>query len=436
MNKKQLAMEKTYQSGSNTSCFDKTNLIEETSKNQNNLIGSFSKAVSVNELPVTDKSSKVDSTISSEKMESKTKKNYASIDLFKLIFLMLIIVLHVLTYALESLAVDGSAPTGADGGFLFKYVLPVGYSIIRLGVPFFFISSSFFLFKKIKQNPDNRKQIIIHYTKRILYLFLFWLVMWTPFLIIRYINSSLVWWQAMLEILYKTVLTGLFPTAWYLIASIYGTLFVNLLDRKKVSNLWIVIICSIIYVLPCMACSYFHLFDGTIFGEVLGQINSYVILYNSPLAGFVFIAIGKVLADKNEILFEAKDKIMLAISFVLLFTEIFLLNIFGITSGTDCLVLLPLTSYYFFKFVTNLKLKERPFYKTARQFSTFLYVSHCFILELIFVVLNALNINIFVGSYGLVPVLYLIILLSSFGLFCLFRKLSTKKYGKIFKVSF
>lgn len=67
-------MEKTYQSGSNTLCFDKTNLIEETSKNQNNLLGSFSKAVSVDELPVTDKSSKVDNTISSENMESNTKK--------------------------------------------------------------------------------------------------------------------------------------------------------------------------------------------------------------------------------------------------------------------------------------------------------------------------------------------------------------------------
>lgn len=365
-----------------------------------------------------------------------TKNNYPAIDLFKLIFSMLIVILHVVTYALENMAVNGSAPTGASGGFLFKYVLPVCYLIIRLGVPFFFIASSFFLFKKIKKEPENRKQIIKNYIKRIFFLFLFWFVLWSPFLVIKYLKSTLLWWQIILDILCNALMTGLFPTAWYLFASIYGVLFVDMLDRKKVSNIYILIICAILYILPCCASSYFHLFDNMAFGHFLKIVNSYVILYNSPLVGFVFIALGKILADKEEVAFKIKDIILLICSFCLLFVEIFLLNYFGITNGTDSLVMLPLVSYFLFKWILNMKIKERPFYRTARQFSTFLYVSHCLLLEIIFVVLNSCNINVFAGSYPLTPVLYVVIVSLSFALFCLFKHLSTKKHGKIFKYSF
>ena len=57
--------------------------------------------------------------------------------------------------------------------------------LARWGVPFFFISSAFFLFSK-SENGNITKSTLIKYVQRILKLYLFWFVVNLPYVIYKY----------------------------------------------------------------------------------------------------------------------------------------------------------------------------------------------------------------------------------------------------------
>lgn len=83
------------------------------------------------------------------------QKNYDLVDLFKFIFSILIIGIH----------------TNA-----------MGFNILgRLGVPFFFMISSYFFFKKyLTKNTKDQYQQLKNYLKRLFFLFLSWQIIYLP----------------------------------------------------------------------------------------------------------------------------------------------------------------------------------------------------------------------------------------------------------------
>lgn len=93
-------------------------------------------------------------------------KSYHAIDITKFICAMLVVTLHLVSYAFADMAVDGAPPTGNSNPVIL-FLFPLYYCFARIAVPFFFISSSYFLFKKIKQNPENRKELIKKFCSKI-----------------------------------------------------------------------------------------------------------------------------------------------------------------------------------------------------------------------------------------------------------------------------
>lgn len=124
----------------------------------------------------------------SGKSEGKT---YYAIDVAKFICAMLVVTLHVVTYAFANMAVDGAPPTGGDNVVMLT-LFPLYFVFARIAVPFFFISSSYFLFKKIRKNSDARREIIKKYCLRIFLLFIFWFILSIPMIVDKFvINSSM-----------------------------------------------------------------------------------------------------------------------------------------------------------------------------------------------------------------------------------------------------
>ena len=61
--------------------------------------------------------------------------------------------------------------------------------LARFSVPFFFIVSGYFLFKKISfREKEKDKKILFNYIKRILKVYLSWLIFYIPFFIVSIMN--------------------------------------------------------------------------------------------------------------------------------------------------------------------------------------------------------------------------------------------------------
>ena len=123
------------------------------------------------------------------KNEKSATKEFCGIDIVKFLCALLVISLHLIGYAFSNMAVDGKVPTGS-GNLTMLFISPLYFSIARVAVPFFFISSSYFLFKKIKEHPEDRKKIIKQYCFRVLALYSFWLVVSIPVLVDKYMIEA------------------------------------------------------------------------------------------------------------------------------------------------------------------------------------------------------------------------------------------------------
>lgn len=219
---------------------------------------------------------------------------------------MLVVTLHLVGYAFADMAVDGAPPTGNSNPVIL-FLFPLYYCFARIAVPFFFISSSYFLFKKIKQNPENRKEIIKKYCLRIFMLFLFWFIVQTPIMIDKYIiQSQYQIGEAILFLLFKILLLGGFDGAWYLVALIFSVLIANAMAKYSIkTNL---IFAVILYTLCCLFSTYFNIFNflpdvGILINikEILKFLTANFAVYFTFCNGFIFVLIGRIFAEKENI---------------------------------------------------------------------------------------------------------------------------------------
>lgn len=169
-----------------------------------------------------------------KEINKQNEKNYNSIDLMKFICSLLVVVLHTTTYCLSNMAVDGKVPTGAESGPLVTFGLPFVFSFLRIAVPFFFISSSFFLFKKVNQceTIQDKNKVIKNYCMRILKLYAFWMIVSMPYTLDKYLfNSGYDVLTGLGVYALKIITFDAFDGAWYLGASIISALLVYFLSR-------------------------------------------------------------------------------------------------------------------------------------------------------------------------------------------------------------
>ena len=108
------------------------------------------------------------------------------------------------------------------------------YPWLRIAVPLFFIISSYFLFFKVQQHPNNKNEIVRTFIKRNLELYVFWFVVSLPFTIYK----RRVWWTGDIFHFFFTVLKNLlfsstFTASWYITASIWACI---ILCKVKISK--------------------------------------------------------------------------------------------------------------------------------------------------------------------------------------------------------
>ena len=312
---------------------------------------------------------------------SSTKTQYYSLDFMKFWCAIMVIALHSVTYSMQGLSVDGGLPHDTSN-VLLVYLLPVAHLLTRYAVPFFFVTSSFFLFSKLNSQPADKCSIVKHFVKRILILYTFWLVLNIPIVLSKHVfsSTSLAWWQ----ILVKLVVWGLYDGAWYMVSMIVATLIVYALrNRTKL----LIVVGILGYLLACLSSSYLGLLETTPIYPVVEAIHQIGAIYHTPLNALIFVVIGKIYADNPS---KTPRLWVLITLFVLMYIELVILNLADISRAPDCYITLVPFSAMLFGYVKDIKLTPHPRYAHMRRASAYMYPFHFVLLYWSFYLIQTL----------------------------------------------
>ena len=350
-------------------------------------------------------------------MDTK-RKEYGAVDIIKFICAIFVIAIHV-------------SPFGYNGTLGRINYFCVGF-LAKIAVPFFFIASGFFLYRKTPENEftfNPTKKFL----KKMLKLYLLWSLIYLYFPIKIILESGDIKRYA-ISYVRDFIFIGSYAHLWYLNASIVAVFLVSVLLKFKVKIRFIVIIAILLYVLGLLTQSWYGIIRPL--ENKLPQLWKVFRLARKILVsakdglfeGFVFISIG---------MFFAYDKIKLNLTFsiigfivslVLLYVEIDFVNKHGYARESVLYIFLVPAAMFLFAIGLNVKTKERKVYTDLRLLSSLIYYLHYFWFKILdLYVFKNINLD---SMPGLLYVSTLVItLLTS----VLIMVLSRTKHGKFLK---
>lgn len=207
------------------------------------------------------------------------KKSYAHIDLWKLIFAVAVLSIH----------------TSALSGFNAEIRWYASALFTRMGVPFFMITSSFLLGKKIRaQGPEGIKA----YRKALLPKLLFWgalaLVMNAP---IWYLES-----RSIAETLLTIVQYALFypkGAMWFLWALIVSSFLLEFFLKHKVPVSVMGVIALALFAFALLCNTYYFVVENTAFSTVVEGYLSACVSARNGVFLFVYMLLGYMLSSER-----------------------------------------------------------------------------------------------------------------------------------------
>lgn len=327
------------------------------------------------------------------------KQYYYSIDIVKVICAVFIICIHTsplsdLSEPLNSLLVN---------------------CICRIAVPFFFISSGFFLFLKCgTENPKT--DIVKNYLKRILLLYLIWSAVYFPFTALQMVfpkdgETAL---SVFLNWLKNMVFSAGFGFLWYLPATVVAVLIVTVLLKIGININKVILIGLILYCIGLCGQSYFGLVRMIPFNESFLRIisSAYNIIgttRNGIFEGIVFIALGAKLSQKENTGTFKKNVLYLAISVCLLTAEFIFVGKMKWHLEYDMYLFLIPAAYFL---LCSALCSTKPFtsvrLKYIRPYSSLIYFIHMLPIEIYCIFTRLPHTNSFAMFFiALIPTLIL-----------------------------
>lgn len=262
-------------------------------------------------------------------------KQYKTIDLFKFICAILVIMLHASPFASYSKIIT----------FIFRHIVTV------IAVPFFFAASGFLVFSKLNKlsHKSDQKQYILKYVKRIFQMYLVWSAVYLVFVVYKWTINGFSYMNVLIYIR-NFFFEGSYLTIWFLPALLSAVVFVYLLN-KKFNKKTIILIAAPFYIFALLGSSYFGVSEkisilNDIFGIYYSCLQS---VKNGLLFGFIFVALGAYISERQDNLKISSFKCLVGFltSMVLLVIEVVAINIVNIDiRGCDILLsMIPTTIF-------------------------------------------------------------------------------------------
>lgn len=313
-----------------------------------------------------------------ELREERDRKTYNSIDLARFIAVILVVTIHV--------SVFGSNATG-----IFKWLnFGISQYIARLAVPFFFVTSGYFLYRK-SLYKDFSFSYTWHYAKKIFRIYLIWTLVYSPIIIRGWTRNPKGIAHAFIGFCRDFLLVGSYYQLWYLNALIFAVLLISLCLKKGMKPKTILIVSGVFYCLGLVGNqSWFGLIlplKSSIpsFWAALKLVKKVIVTTRDGLFdGFIFVSIGMVLAYYKTDISRQKAGAGFVISILLLALEIAILQLADLTSSRDMYLMLVPTTLFGFIYVLNCDLQNSGIdYTNLRHMSSMVFYMHIGILYVI-----------------------------------------------------
>ncbi|MDE7478262.1 MAG: serine racemase VanT catalytic subunit [Lachnospiraceae bacterium] len=265
------------------------------------------------------------------------KKYYTAIDFFRLAAAMLIIAIH--TSPLASL----QGGLGETGDFILTRI------IARVAVPFFFMTSGFFLISRYNYTLEKLGTFV----KKTALIYGIAILIYIP---INIYNGYFGMDNLMPNLIKDIVFDGTLYHLWYLPASIIGGMIawylVKRFDYKKAF-----VVSGILYMIGLFGDSYYGLIDKnsvcSSFYALIFQVSDYT--RNGIFFAPVFFIMGGFIADnQDKIVYKRTvfgNRICFSLMLVLMLAEGLTLHYFHLQRHDSMYVFLPLCVYFLFSFL-------------------------------------------------------------------------------------
>lgn len=283
-----------------------------------------------------------------------TLQNYGAIDIAKVFFTFCILALHSEAFP--------------------KWIYPV----FRMAVPFFFITSGFFLFSKIKHSPTERQKLVSSYIWRNTKLYCVWFILLLPVTVIirNWFDDSIL--LGILGFLRSLLFSSTFRVSWYISATIWGTLFICFLS-KYMSTKYCILLSLPFYAMCCLFSNYGNLLYSNTFLQSFGDMYSTLFTqpYNSIPVSLLWISIGKYFAEqpRDKLIFSRIPLIGFFCSMALYALEVILIDYSDLSKADDCYFMLVPVSYFLFLLLLRTDVNI-PNGKVLRKICTMTFVTH------------------------------------------------------------
>ena len=284
------------------------------------------------------------------------EKNYACIDLVKLIMAVLVIGCHT------------DPLYGCENPFLADAL----HSLMQTAVPFFFLCTGFFLWKKIGNASFEDRQIELRRNLiKNIKLYVIWSVIYAPLAVLFFYSSGYSLERAIVSYLRGFFLMGQNYNSWmlwYLLACIYALLFLRFLLKRNASLARISVWGGMFYLFGLLLTEFI-----TNSGPLPASIESVRYLLSRSIesgrifSGFFFLPVGMQLADNKPA--PGTGLVLFLCGFI---GDILLAGVLGSLFRGISAVGIFLT-------VFGIHLQSRPLYPILRQMSIILYFIHMYV---------------------------------------------------------
>lgn len=293
-------------------------------------------------------------------MTLSEKKEYAAVDFFKFFCAILVIIIH--TKPFDSVFwIDGA----------------IGL-VTRFAVPYFFASSAFFLFRKLRNaKKSDQWKIYGQYVLRLVRFYFIWYVIHAA---VNALLSGTVFSAG--YYLRQFFLSSNGSPLWFLCALIWASFFVFVLSRKLGKKV-VFGISLVFWVIGYCLSTLAPLFSGTaVYQWLINYVVRYIAIQNGLFFAFPYIALGLLLSETEVTENRKRDILGIILSFILLMAEsLTAVKVVGSSLTFLWLAALPL-AYFTLHLTLSLSLKGSTPGYYLRKSSTLVYVLHVPIMKL------------------------------------------------------
>lgn len=335
------------------------------------------------------------------------KKQYNSIDLFKFIYAIIVVMIHTTPFMDISETVS----------WYFNSIIG------NIAVPFFFSVSGFLFFENWEElDISDKRKKLKKYILHILRMYIIWSIIFLPWKLL-YINNTGWSFNSIIKYIWEFIFVSSGDALWYLPALLFS-IFILCNLKERINDFMIIIIAAAFYIAGVFISSWYQLFDN------ISAINIYYEIFhttnNGLFKGLIFTAVGMLVAQKKE---KTNGILMIIIMFTANTLETIVIRVCGRNMDNEAnTFMMPLLTYFLLISILNIKCKGDIFIR-LRYYSICIYLVHCSFIRLLRMIIAAFDYRLSNNSMMFITVLICSILFAKV-VYCL----SVKKNIKFLKI--